>query len=161
VLKLRFGKKISLDLKQTAGFRIRPVIGNTGQLIIGRNLQTRDKLNLIIDGGCLIIGNGCFFNYNCSITCMDSVRIGDGCTFANNVVIVDHDHDYKNTVEGKFIIAPVEIGKHVWVGANSVILKGSKIGDDSVIAAGSIVRGEVSGETLYYQQRETVIRSYK
>ena len=35
------------------------------------------------------------FNTNCSLTAMEDITIGDRCQFANNLVIVDHDHDYR------------------------------------------------------------------
>src|SRR5260370_40753369 len=44
--------------------------------------------------------------------------------------------------------APISIGSNVWIGANSMILAGSKIGDHSVIAAGLILSGEISTEKI-------------
>lgn len=102
------------------------------------------------------IGDNCFLNHNCSITAMESITIGNGCTFGNNVVIVDHDHDYY-TGKG-FSTSSVYIGKHVWVGANTVILQGSNIGDHCVIAAGSVIKGCVPPNTLVYQKRETITK---
>ncbi|MFN7237947.1 MAG: acyltransferase, partial [Brevundimonas sp.] len=37
----------------------------------------------------------------------------------------------------------VEIGDHVWLGLRSMVMKGSRIGDGSVVAAGALVSGEV------------------
>lgn len=50
-----------------------------------------------------MIGEHCFFNVGCSVTCIESVTIGNGCTFGNNVVIVDHDHDFRNENRGCFV----------------------------------------------------------
>lgn len=47
----------------------------------------------------------------------------------------------------------VVIGDNVWIGANSVILRGSRIGDNAVIAAGTIVKGTVESNTLVYDKR--------
>lgn len=69
-----------------------------------------------------------FLNQNVSITCMDEISIGSGSIIANNVVMVDHDHDMKN---GGFVKAPINIGEKVWIGANAVILKGVTIGNGS------------------------------
>ena len=41
-------------------------------------------------------------------------------------------------------LLPVHIGKNVWIGANSVILPGVTIGNNAVIAAGSIVTKDIS-----------------
>jgi acetyltransferase-like isoleucine patch superfamily enzyme len=81
-------------------------------------------------------------NYNVSITCLERIRIGAGTTIANNVVIVDHDHDYAHN--GRFMkCAPVDIGRNVWIGANAVILKGVTIGDHAIVAAGAVVTKNV------------------
>jgi len=43
----------------------------------------------------------------------------------------------------------VTIGANVWVGAQCVVLPGARIGDNAVIAAGSVVRGEVPAGELW------------
>ena len=45
---------------------------------------------------------------------------------------------------------PIEIGNHVWIGAKSTILKGTKIADGSVIGAGSLGTGLLSDEKSIY-----------
>ena len=55
------------------------------------------------------------------------------------------------------VTSPVEIGDNVWIGANAVILRGSRIGSDTVIAAGAVVSGEVSPGSLVFDRRETVV----
>ncbi|MBQ1175732.1 MAG: hypothetical protein IIX56_04955 [Treponema sp.] len=45
---------------------------------------------------------------------------------------------------------PIEIGNHVWIGAKSTILKGTKIADGSVIGAGSLCAGLLSDEKSIY-----------
>jgi acetyltransferase-like isoleucine patch superfamily enzyme len=43
----------------------------------------------------------------------------------------------------------VSIGRNVWIGANCVILPGTVIGDNAVIAAGAVVRGIVPANELW------------
>ena len=87
-----------------------------------------------------------FFNNNVSVTAMNKVRIGNKCTFGNNVVIVDHDHDI-NAGKG-FSVGEVHIGENVWVGANVVILKDTYIGNNAVIGAGSVVKGKIAQNAI-------------
>ena len=115
---------------------------NKGKVDIGRRLKTRDGNLILIDNGKLKIGKYCFFNRNVSITCIESIQIGDHVQIGNNVVIVDHDHDYMNGNKG-FISKDIIIDDNVWIGANSTILKGVHIGENSVIAAGSVVNRDV------------------
>lgn len=93
----------------------------------------------------LKIGNRCFFNHNCSITCAEKIEIGDNCLFANNIVIVDHDHkiNEKGFVKGELTASPVKIDDGVWCGSNSVILRGVHIGEGAVIAAGAVVKKDI------------------
>lgn len=115
---------------------------------LGKETVSRFGLFLRAEGGTLSIGDKCFFNTHVSITCLERITIGDRCQVANNVVIVDQDHDYR-AGWGKYQTKPVTIGNDVWIGANVVILKGSTIGDGAVIAAGSVVKGEVAPHSLY------------
>lgn len=138
-------EKARLEKDRKATVRLGGKIQNRGPFYIGCRGQ-----------GKLEIGAHCFFNINASITCMKQITIGEYCKFGNNLVIVDHDHDFGNTGE-EFPAREIEIGNHVWVGANCVILKGVTIGDRAVIAAGSVVRGNVPPGSVYYEKRERVV----
>lgn len=90
-----------------------------------------------------------------SITCRTtSITVGDGSMIAPNVIIVDSDfHAIWPPQNRIFNMAydsdrPVTIGRNVWVGMNSLILKGVNIGDNSVIAAGSIVVKDIPANVL-------------
>lgn len=54
----------------------------------------------------------------------------------------------------------VSIGNNVWIGANTVILRDSIIGDNAVIAAGSVVKGNIPPNTVYYLKREENFKTY-
>ena len=54
--------------------------------------------------------------------------------------------------------SPVVIGDNVWCGCNVVILKGVKIGDNCVIAAGTVVNKDIPSNSMVYQERELVIK---
>lgn len=70
------------------------------------------------------------------------LKIGDGCDISCGVHIYTHSTVKRCVSERKHPDvdrSPVEIGEHVFLGANAVILKGSKIGHHSVVGAGSLV----------------------
>lgn len=124
-----------------------------GSISMGSCCQNRGNLYLV-SGGEMKIGSHCFFNTGCSVTCEGSIQIGDNCSFGNNVVIVDHDHNYRHIGSELFISKPIVIGNNVWVGANVVILKNTVIGDNCVIAAGTTVRGTIPSGCIYYGEGE-------
>lgn len=152
-LKIRYGSKLhmgNIQSFQHIGMEIR----NGGKISIGSYCQNRGKVWLICDGGKLTIGDHCFFNINSSITCVENITIGDNCKFGNNLVIVDHDHNYKRKDESEpeFVGSPITIGDNTWIGADVVILRGTKIGKNCVIGAGSVVKGEISNDSVVIQK---------
>lgn len=110
-------------------------------------------------GGKLTIGSNAKINYNCIIVCHNLISIGEGVELGPSVYIYDHDHDYKSGLkENKFKSAPITIGKNCWIGANTIILNGTDIGDNCVIAAGSVVKGSIPANTLFVQKRAYEIK---
>lgn len=114
---------------------------NGGRIVLGERSQSRTGLTLIADGGTIEVGAHCQFNTNVSVTAIERVRIGERCSFANNVVVVDHDHAFGQ--DSAFDASEVFIGDDVWVGANAVILKGVHVADHCVIAAGAVVTKDI------------------
>jgi len=72
------------------------------------------------------------------------VSIGRGSSIAGNNFILTHTKPlvYHSEVSGAFV-APVTIGKNVWVAINVTILPGVKIGEGSIIASGSVVTKDI------------------
>jgi acetyltransferase-like isoleucine patch superfamily enzyme len=126
-------------------------------LAIGCGTHFRSSVSLNVEKAArLSIGKNCFFNNNCIINAHENIQIGEGTFLGPNVVIYDHDHDYRNNMN-EYIAAPIMIGKHCWIGANTIILKGTHIGDNVVVAAGSVVSKEVPANVVYVQKRKRTI----
>jgi len=136
-------------------------IWKDGQLSFGKMVRAHTGSNFsVVTNGDLNVGDFTSFGYGCILVCRQKITIGEGCEFGPNVLIYDHDHDFK--VEGglkakKFKTGDIEIGKNVWIGANTVILRNTKIGDNSVIGAGSIINGEYPANSLVVQKRITSV----
>ena len=158
--KIRYGKRLRLPMVQSLGPHSILRVGKQARMSVGKETVSRGNLTLRAEKGTLMVGDKCFFNSNCCITCLQEITIGNGCQFANNLVIVDHDHDYR-AGWGHYRTAPVHIGNDVWIGANCVILKGTDIGDGCVIATGSVVSGKIEPGTVFCQKRDTQIRTYR
>ena len=71
--------------------------------------------------------------------------IGENVAIAPEVIIRDSDD---HQIVGSKKTSPINIGNHVWIGTRAMILKGVSIGDNSVIAAGSIVTHDVPSNCL-------------
>lgn len=100
-----------------------------------------------------ITSGSVFINRNCYIVAYERIVIGSGVTIGPSTCIVDHDHSMTN--KGLMETGPISIGDNVWIGANCVILKGVTIGNNSVIASGSVVTKDVPPNTTAIQKRIT------
>lgn len=133
------------------------LLENKGKLHIGKMLRLRDGGKIRVRKGATCqIGDNVNIGSNSMIVCHESISVGNNVSMAANVQIFDHDHDFR--VEGgikakKFRTAPIVIGNNVWIGCNSVILRGTVIGDNAVIAAGSVVKGTVPSNSICIQKR--------
>lgn len=139
-------------------------ISNGGRMDIGYHMCALKNCRFSAYGGTLKIGDNVGFNTNCIISSHENIDIGSNVEVGPNVCIYDHDHDLKcegGIKAGKFITSPVVIGDNVWIGANVVILRGSSIGKNCIIAAGSVVNGNVPDCSAYIQKRETTIKAIK
>jgi acetyltransferase-like isoleucine patch superfamily enzyme len=80
-----------------------------------------------------------FANSNgCYIQGINGISIGDNTIFASGVKIISANHN-KYDYKCHDISLPISIGENCWLGANSVILPGVQIGNNVIVAAGSVV----------------------
>lgn len=149
--KLLNGGKIKICIINSIKGKFRVELFSGASLKIGKLLMSRGPLYIkATEGAKISIGDKVFFNHNCSITAIDCIEIGNNCNFANNFVVVDHDHALsENGVTGGFVTEPVKIGNNVWCGANVTVLKGVEIGDGAVIAAGAVVTKSIPAKEIW------------
>jgi|TARA_B100000161_G_scaffold53977_1_gene35427 acetyltransferase-like isoleucine patch superfamily enzyme len=104
-----------------------------------------DKIN-----GELQLGKYILISPGTSIRSAQKIVIGDSTMIASDVTITDSDwHDIYDRTD--YVASPKEviIQENVWIGEKSLILKGSKIGKNSIIGAGSVVSGEVPANVIF------------
>ncbi|ACU06827.1 putative acetyltransferase [Flavobacteriaceae bacterium 3519-10] len=101
---------------------------------------------IVLDNAKLNLGSG-YINRNVKIRCSNEITIGKNVAISENVTIWDSDG---HAIIGREndMTKPVFIGNHVWIGNNVTILKGVQIGDNSVIAAGSVVIKDIPANCL-------------
>ena len=96
----------------------------------------------------ITIGRRVFINAGCHFQDHGGVTLGDGCLIGHNVVFATLDHGTAPEDRGAMYPAPIRLGKNVWVGSNSTILRGVTVGDNAIIAAGSVVTKDVAANTV-------------
>ena len=81
------------------------------------------------------------------------IEIGEGVHITGNVIILAHDYSFA-ILRKVYHCMPqrdklTKIGNNVFIGMNSIILMGTTIGDNCIIGAGSVVRGNVPSGTIW------------
>lgn len=111
---------------------------------VGENCYVEPPLHA--NWGCHThFGKNVYANFNLTLVDDIDIFVGDSVMFGPNVTVATAGHPIDPALRlkvGQFNI-PVRIGNNVWIGANSVILPGITIGDNSVIGAGSIVTKDI------------------
>lgn len=136
------------------------------KVILGKKIRVHSGSKIKVRSGAeLIIEDNVKMNYYCIIVCQDRIKIGEGTEFGPSVYLYDHDHDYKKGLSAKsseetFKKAPIEIGKHCWIGANTTVLRGTKIGNNVVIGAGCVIKGEIPDGTVVIQKRINEVKRF-
>lgn len=107
------------------------------------------------------IGTRTSLSNNVSIIACTAVTLGEECLLGDGVSIMDSDFHRVEPAcrrEPPENDAPVSIGRNVWLGSRVMVLKGVSIGDNSVIAAGSVVTRSIPANSLAAGNPARVIR---
>lgn len=133
------------------------IVGTGAEIKMGRT-SILSHSTIKASGGKINIGNKVFINKNCMIVSRKNILIGAGTTIGPNTVIYDHDHAFgrKKASGVDYTVSEVIIGENVWIGAGVIILKGTNIGDNCVIGAGSIIKGSVANNTLVIPDKKNI-----
>jgi maltose O-acetyltransferase len=105
-------------------------------------------------------GERVFFNFNCILLDVMQISIGDDTLFGPNVQIYTATHpiNWKERASGLEFAKPVVIGRNVWIGGSAVICPGVRIGDRTVIGAGSVVTKDIPADVVAVGNPCRVIR---
>ncbi|MBN9005661.1 MAG: sugar O-acetyltransferase [Rhizobiales bacterium] len=106
------------------------------------------------------IGRNVFINQNCTMYDLGGIDIGDDVMIGSNVSIITSSHPVEPSRRRDAVIAkPIVIERNVWIAAGVTIIGGVRIGENSVVAAGSVVTHDVAPNTLVGGNPARVIRS--
>ncbi len=118
-----------------------------GRMILGRWVHLGDGNRVRCHEGSLVIGDKCVFGRENTVNAYLDIEIGAGSIISDWVYVCDFDHvteDIYRPIKDQGIVkSPVRIGPDVWIGTKATVLRGTTIGNGSVLGAHSLVRGEV------------------
>jgi acetyltransferase-like isoleucine patch superfamily enzyme len=112
--------------------------------------------------GVIRVGNRTIFGHHCTLAARSSLLIGEDCLIAEMVSIRDHDHRFDRldvpTREQGEVVAPVRIGRNVWLGAKVTVSKGVTIGDNAIVGANAVVTHDIPPNAIAAGVPARVIR---
>ena len=143
---------------------------NTESIVIGETCIINGSFNFESEKGFIKIGNNVFLGNNVRFFSRNRIEIGNDVMIAENVTFYDHNShslnwrdrlfdtqslSYAKTPEERVKIknwetvldSPIHVGNNVWIGMDSLILKGVTIGDGAIVGARSVVTKDVAPYT--------------
>ena len=112
----------------------------------------------------LRVGDRCVIGRGSHIVAHQSIEIGDDVWTGPYVYVTDQNHGYADPdipIGRQFPVnRPVSIGAGSWLGAGAIVLPGARIGRNVVIAAGSVVRGEIPDRCVVAGVPAKIIRQH-
>ncbi len=128
-----------------------PKLDTAGKITIGKKLIVRGRITPCDLGATrsayLRIGDRVFINQGAVVVANYGIEIGDDTLVGEYSALYDTNH-HAVDVAYPTRNAAIIIGSNVWLGRNVTVLPGSKIGDHTVVATGSVVRGDLPARVL-------------
>ncbi len=141
MVKIGFGdvghydRKRSRTIWQVSGevnFAGKASIGHGSKISVRGKLNFGEKFNMTAES---------------TIVCAKEITFGNDCLVSWDVLLMDTDeHPLYNSGNQRINDdKPIVIGNHVWIGCKCIILKGAQMPDNSVLAAGTLLKTEFAG----------------
>ena len=113
-----------------------------------------------IGGPDISVGRNVFVNQNCTFYDLGGLYIADDVMIGPNVSIITSGHPIDPSQRRASVVAkPIVIERNVWIAAGATIIGGVTVGENSVVAAGSVVTKNVPPNTLVGGNPAKIIRS--
>jgi acetyltransferase-like isoleucine patch superfamily enzyme len=127
-------------------------VGRKGRLELGRFVWLGDKTKVRCHEGIVQIGEKTVIGQECTISAYQRVRIGEQCVIADRAMFIDFDHgvvDVERPIRVQGIYKrDVVVGSNVWIGYGACILRGVRVGDNSIVGTNSVVTKDVPANAV-------------
>jgi acetyltransferase-like isoleucine patch superfamily enzyme len=137
-------------------------IGRRGTIRFGRFVWIGDGTKIRCHEGVVEIGDKTVIGQECTISAYQRVRIGEQCVIADRAMFIDFDHGVTEVerpirVQGIYK-RDIVVGSNVWIGYGACVLRGVRVGDNSVIGTNAVVTEDVPANALVGGVPAKVIR---
>jgi acetyltransferase-like isoleucine patch superfamily enzyme len=161
-LLTRAGRRWRTDGLVFLGRRLELQIGRGAEVRLGRFVWIGDGSKIRCHEGEVEIGAKTVMGQECTISAYRRVRIGEQCVIADRAMFIDFDHGVVEVerpirVQGIYM-RDVEVGSNVWIGYGACILRGVRVGDNSIVGTNSVVTRDVPANAVVAGIPARVIR---
>ena len=144
------------------GRRLELQVGRRGRIRFGRFVWIGDGTKIRCHEGVVEIGDKTVVGQECTISAYQRVRIGQQCVIADRAMFIDFDHGVAEVerpirVQGIYKRDTV-VGSNVWIGYGACVLRGVRVGDNSVIGTNAVVTKDVPANAVVGGVPAKVIR---
>jgi acetyltransferase-like isoleucine patch superfamily enzyme len=156
------GRRWRTDGLLFLGRRLELQIARRGRVEFGRFVWIGDGTKIRCHEGVVEIGAKTVMGQECTISAYQRVRIGEQCVIADRAMFIDFDHGVVEVerpirVQGIYK-RDVEVGSNVWIGYGACVLRGVRVGDNSIIGTNSVVTKDVPANAVVAGIPARVIR---
>ena len=132
-------------------------INDSGKIELGENVGIRRYCEFsVAEKGKIELHKNTFFNNGCMLVSHNMISVGEGTRFGPNVLVYDKNREA--FLNGKHISESIFIGKNCWIGAGTILLKGTVIGNNCVVGAGCVIKGHYGDNVTIVQKRTQSIK---
>ncbi|MCL2769884.1 MAG: acyltransferase [Solirubrobacterales bacterium] len=146
-LKLRHRGRLQTDGLCFICAGVQLELGPRARLRIGRWAWIGHGTKIRVHEGEVEIGSKSVLGQDCTISAYQHVAIGRECILADRVMLIDFDHgmvEVERPIRLQGIYKrDVEVGHNVWIGYGACVLRGVRVGDNSVIGTNAVVTADV------------------
>jgi len=133
-----------------------------GRVDFGRFVWIGHGTKIRCHQGVVEIGPKTVMGQECTISAYRRVRIGEQCVIADRAMFIDFDHgvvEVERPIRQQGIyMREVEVGSNVWIGYGACILRGVRVGDNSIVGTNSVVTRDVPANAVVAGIPARVIR---
>ena len=127
-------------------------ISKRGKVRFGRFTWIGDGTKIRCHEGEVEIGPKTVMGQECTISAYKHVRIGQQCVIADRAMFIDFDHgmvEVERPIRLQGIYTrPVEVGSNVWIGYGAAVLRGTTVGDNSVLGTYAVITKDVPANAV-------------
>jgi len=135
-----FGKRLELQIAPGATIRF------------GRFTWIGDGTKIRCHEGEVAIGAKTVLGQECTISAYRRVVIGEQCVIADRAMLIDFDHgvvDVERPIRLQGIyMRDVTVGSNVWIGYGACVLRGVRVGDNSILGTSSVITKDVPANAV-------------